>query len=88
VWRHEGGNAGLGVSGSGDVLAGLVGGLAARGADIEQAAAWAVRLHARAGERLAARYGTLGYLAREIAPEVPALLQALGSRRQRRIGFG
>lgn len=87
-WRHEGGNAGLGVSGSGDVLAGLLGGLAARGAPLEQAAAFAVRLHARAGERLAARVGSLGYLARELAFEVPALLDALAPRAQRRIGFG
>ena len=87
-WRHEGGNAGLGISGSGDVLAGLIGGLAARGAPLEQAAAFAVRLHARAGERLAARLGSLGYLARELSFEVPALLDALGPRTQRRIGFG
>lgn len=87
-WRHEGGNAGLGVSGSGDVLAGLIGGLAARGAPLEQAAAFAVRLHARAGERLAARLGRLGYLARELGLEVPGLLDALAPRAQRRIGFG
>ena len=87
-WRHEGGNAGLGVSGSGDVLAGLIGGLAARGASLEQAAAFAVRVHARAGERLAARLGSLGYLARELSVEVPALLDALAPRAQRRIGFG
>jgi len=88
AWRHEGGNAGLGTSGSGDVLAGLIVGLAARGAPLEQAAAWGVRLHARAGERLAARLGTLGYLARELSYEVPLLLETLAPRPQRRIGFG
>ena len=88
VWRHEGGNAGLGVSGSGDVLAGLITGLVARGAALEQAAAWAVRLHARAGERLAGRLGVLGYLAREIAIEVPAIMAALSAGPSRRIGFG
>ncbi len=77
IWRHEGGNAGLGTSGSGDVLSGTIAGLLARGATLEQAAAWGVALHARAGVRLAARYGTLGYLAREIPAEVPALLDAL-----------
>jgi hydroxyethylthiazole kinase-like uncharacterized protein yjeF len=76
-WRHVGGNAGLATSGSGDVLAGLIAGLAARGASLAQAAAWGVALHARAGERLAQRLGPLGYLAREIAGEVPALLEAL-----------
>jgi ADP-dependent NAD(P)H-hydrate dehydratase len=88
IWRHEGGNAGLGVSGSGDVLAGLMTGLVARGASLEQAAVWAVRLHARAGERLAARFGVLGYLAREIALEVPAIMAALSAGPSRRIGFG
>jgi len=88
LWRHEGGNVGLGVSGSGDVLAGLIAGLAGRGAPLEQAAAWGVRLHARAGERLAARLGTLGYLARELAFEVPPSLEQLASRQSRTIGFG
>jgi hydroxyethylthiazole kinase-like uncharacterized protein yjeF len=74
-WQHEGGNVGLATSGSGDVLAGIIAGLAARGADLAQAAAWGVVLHAQAGERLAARLGKLGYLARELADEVPALLE-------------
>ena len=72
--RHDGGNAGLGTSGSGDVLAGLLVGLAARGASVVQAAAWGVALHARAGENLARRIGALGYLARELPAEIPALL--------------
>jgi hydroxyethylthiazole kinase-like uncharacterized protein yjeF len=78
-WQHEGGNAGLATSGSGDVLAGLVAGLAARGATLAQATCWGVALHAQAGVRLAARLGPLGYLARELADEIPALLdQAAG----------
>ena len=40
--------------------------LAARGATPAQAAAWGVYLHAAAGDALAARMGTLGYLAREL----------------------
>jgi ADP-dependent NAD(P)H-hydrate dehydratase len=77
VWRHEGGNVGLAISGSGDTLAGIIAGLAARGASLEQASAWGVALHARAGERLAERFGPLGYLAREIADEVPAVMHSL-----------
>jgi hydroxyethylthiazole kinase-like uncharacterized protein yjeF len=77
VWKHDVGNIGLGSSGSGDVLAGIIGGLAARGATLEQAAAWGVALHARAGDVLAKRVGYLGYLAREIAAEVPSLMQTL-----------
>lgn len=77
LWRHQGGNIGLATSGSGDVLSGLIAGIAARGAPIEQASAWGISLHAHAGAALAARVGTLGYLAREIAGEVPAVMQAL-----------
>jgi NAD(P)H-hydrate repair Nnr-like enzyme with NAD(P)H-hydrate dehydratase domain len=79
LWLHEGGNTGLAISGSGDVLAGLIAGLAARGATLEQAAAWGVALHAMAGEQLALKHGPLGYLAREISTEVPALLRALAA---------
>lgn len=75
-WLHCGGNSGLGTSGSGDTLAGIIGGLAARGAALEQAAVWGAALHARAGEALAEKFGPLGYLARELAAEVPRLMAA------------
>jgi ADP-dependent NAD(P)H-hydrate dehydratase len=77
LWEHCRDNVGLAVSGSGDTLAGIVGGLAARGAPLEQAAAWGAALHARAGEALAARMGPLGYLPRELADEVPRLMHTL-----------
>ncbi|QNA99400.1 NAD(P)H-hydrate dehydratase [Massilia sp. Se16.2.3] len=77
MWQHEGGNVGLAISGSGDTPAGIIAGLAARGADLAQATCWGVALHARAGERLAARLGVLGYLAREIPDEIPALLESI-----------
>jgi hydroxyethylthiazole kinase-like uncharacterized protein yjeF len=80
LYQHEGGNVGLAISGSGDVLAGIIAGLAARGAPLDQAACWGVALHARAGERLAERMGTLGYLAREISQEIPALLEQLAGK--------
>lgn len=74
VWTYRGGAPGLGVSGSGDALAGIVGGLAARGADPLTALLWGVLLHGEAGEALAARVGPVGFLAREIAEEIPALM--------------
>jgi ADP-dependent NAD(P)H-hydrate dehydratase len=77
LWRHTGGNAGLAISGSGDVLAGIIVGLAARGASTEQATVWGVALHARAGDVLERRFGPVGYLAREISREVPSLMRAL-----------
>ena len=75
MWQHEGGNVGLAISGSGDVLAGIIAGLAARGASLAQATCWGVALHALAGERLAERMGLLGYLARELPGEIPSLLE-------------
>ena len=74
LWRDDAGGLGLGVSGSGDVMAGIVTGLAARGATAAQAAVWAAHLHGRAGDRLAAAVGRLGFLARELPPEVPRVL--------------
>ncbi|WP_166872144.1 NAD(P)H-hydrate dehydratase [Salinibacterium sp. ZJ450] len=80
LWQVGSGQAGLGTSGSGDVLAGAVGGLLARGASVEQAACWGTHLHAAAGDRLAARIGPTGFLARELVAELPTVLLELGQR--------
>jgi NAD(P)H-hydrate repair Nnr-like enzyme with NAD(P)H-hydrate dehydratase domain len=74
AWRYDGGAPGLGVSGSGDVLAGVVGGLLARGAEPLNALLWAVWLHGEAGGALAKKVGPIGFLAREITDEIPFLL--------------
>ena len=66
---------GLGTSGSGDVLAGLIAGLLARGTAALPAAAWGVWLHGRAGLALGESMGPVGYLARDLSPRVPALMQ-------------
>lgn len=75
--HFDGGHVGLATSGSGDTLAGVIGGLAARGAPPLQAAVWGVYLHGAAGQRLASRVGPLGFLAREILDEIPALMATL-----------
>jgi hydroxyethylthiazole kinase-like uncharacterized protein yjeF len=76
-WTVSTGHPGLGTSGSGDVLAGAVAGLLARGADPAQAACWATYLHTAAGDRLAPRVGRLGFLARELVDEMPRILTEL-----------
>lgn len=76
------GNVGLATSGSGDTLSGIIAGLAARGAQPLQAAVWGVYLHARAGDVLAKNIGRLGYLARELLAEVPALMSELYKRKK------
>ncbi|WP_238147052.1 NAD(P)H-hydrate dehydratase [Rhizorhabdus dicambivorans] len=65
---------GLATGGSGDVLAGIMAGLAAQGADPLTAAAWGVWLHGEAGRRAAGRIGPIGFLARDLPGEVPRLL--------------
>lgn len=74
AWTFRGGAPGLGVAGSGDTLAGLVGALLARGAEPLTALLWGVLMHGEAGELLSAKVGPVGFLAREIPNEIPALL--------------
>ena len=79
VWRIGSGHGGLATSGSGDVLAGTVAGLLARGAEPAQAACWASHVHAAAGDRLAVSVGAMGFLARELLDELPRVLVELGA---------
>lgn len=77
LWRVEAGDAGLGTAGSGDVQAGIVTGLLGRGASATQAAVWGAYLHGAAGDALAERVGPVGFLARELPGQLPALLADL-----------
>jgi len=78
TWRIPQGHPGLATAGSGDVLAGLVVGVLARGAEPEQAACWGTYLHSTAGERLASAVGGVGFLARELVDQIPPVLAELG----------
>ena len=73
--RYPGGGVGLATGGSGDVLAGIVAALLARGAEPLTAAAWSVWLHGEAGRQLAGSVGPIGFLARELPPLIPGLLE-------------
>jgi hydroxyethylthiazole kinase-like uncharacterized protein yjeF len=84
LFQSTNGNLGLGTSGSGDVLAGLITGLCARGATPEQAAVWGVFLHASAGDALARAIGGLGFLARELLPQIPVSLEDVSAARRSR----
>jgi hydroxyethylthiazole kinase-like uncharacterized protein yjeF len=76
AFRFQGGGVGLATSGSGDTLAGIVGGLAARGADPLTACLWGVYLHGEAGRVLSKEVGRVGFLAREILDKVPGLMES------------
>jgi len=81
AWLFEGGSIGLGTSGSGDTLAGIIAGLLARGATPVQATLWAVYMHAEAGRRLSTMHGPLGALAREIPTEIPSIMRDMSEVR-------
>jgi ADP-dependent NAD(P)H-hydrate dehydratase len=81
VFRYTEGDVGLATSGSGDVLAGALVGLLARGATLDQAAVWAVYLHGAAGNKLKRRVGTIGYLARELCDEIAPLMNTFSEGR-------
>ncbi|WP_100813423.1 ADP-dependent NAD(P)H-hydrate dehydratase [Microbacterium lacus] len=75
-WRVSAGGSGLGTSGSGDVLAGAIAGLAARGLSAERAAVWASWTHASAGDRLTEHPG-LGFLAGDLARELTPVMNGV-----------
>lgn len=70
VYINGSGCSAMAKAGSGDVLAGVIGGLMAQGMTREDAAAYGVYIHGLAGERAEARLGERGPLARELALEL------------------
>lgn len=95
TWVCGRGHSCLGTAGTGDVLAGLIGGLIAQfvrlspgvgagkaGAlDLYEAARLAVNAHAIAGERWAEHHGAdAGLLAGDLADDLPAVLDAMRAR--------
>lgn len=79
AWITDQQAVGLGTSGSGDVLAGLVGGAAARCGDPLQAALWGTFAHMEAARLLSATVGEVGYLARQLLDQIPQCLPNNGS---------
>lgn len=84
VWRIDGGGPGLATSGSGDVLAGAIAGFAARGVPPARAAVWGSWAHARSGDALTARTG-IGFLARDLLPELTRAIFATAGRAPREV---
>ena len=71
----------LAVGGSGDVLAGLVGGLMAQGLGTRAAALLGTWTHAHAGRDVGLGQGSRGVFASEIADRLPAMLTELEASR-------
>lgn len=71
------GNSGLGTGGTGDVLAGLLGGLLAQGINAWDAARLGVWLHGTAGDYAAAQFTARAMLARDVLACIPDAFRAL-----------
>jgi NAD(P)H-hydrate epimerase len=69
------GNSALATAGTGDVLAGAVGGLLAQGMGPLDAASAAVYLHSRAGFLVSERLGDSGLLAGDLLDQLPIALR-------------
>ncbi len=74
---NNSGNDGLASGGSGDVLAGLIGGLLAQGSDPFAAAVLAAWLHGRAAELVSAKQGTAGMAAADLLLQLPVARREL-----------
>ena len=79
LWANTTGNPGLARGGSGDVLAGMIGGLCAAGLPPLEAAKCGVWLHGAAADRAAARLGQWGML----PSDLPAALGELFAENSR-----
>jgi NAD(P)H-hydrate epimerase len=76
------GNPGMATGGSGDVLAGVMGALCARGLDAWTAATSGVYLHGAAGDDAAFRRGEEGLLAGDLLDGLAAVLRRLAPPRR------
>jgi NAD(P)H-hydrate epimerase len=71
------GNPGLATAGTGDVLAGVVGALLARGSSAWEAATAAVYLHGLAGDLAARRLGEESLMAGDVLAALPDAIRLL-----------
>lgn len=73
------GNPGMATPGMGDVLSGIVGALLGQGMAPLDALGFGAFVHGWTADRLAAQVGPVGYLAGDLADELPSALAALGA---------
>lgn len=75
IYRNTSGNSGLARGGSGDILAGMIGSLAAQGLSAEDAAICGVWLHGRAAERCSARRSQTCMLPHDIFEDLGIMMR-------------
>ena len=75
MYLNQSGNDGMATAGSGDVLAGLLGGLLASGLDPAEAVPLGVYLHGAAGDAAKEQKGRHAMTARDILKGIPAAIR-------------
>jgi NAD(P)H-hydrate epimerase len=70
-------NAALATAGTGDVLAGIIGGMLAQGLEPFPAAVTGTFLHGAAAEEASGRIGEAGMLASDLFLSIPAVMRQL-----------
>ena len=73
IYINTSGNSGMATGGMGDVLCGMVAGFIAQGYNIKTASHIAVFLHGFAGDKLAKKKGTIGFLPTDLIEIIPNL---------------
>ena len=74
VYINSSGNPGLSTAGTGDILAGMIGGFIAQGIKTEDASKLAVYIHGKAADNYVKKNGMRGMIASDILNEIPLLL--------------
>jgi NAD(P)H-hydrate epimerase len=74
VFINTTGNPGMATAGSGDVLAGMIGGLVAQKIPPLEALKAAVFLHGWIGDNVSQKKGQISLIARDLIDEIPAVL--------------
>ena len=82
IYRNTSGNSGMATGGSGDVLAGILGGILAqkkhaRSCDLLEVAALGAYLHGLCGDRAAERLGEYAVMASDLMDALPEILRPL-----------
>jgi NAD(P)H-hydrate epimerase len=75
IYKNATGNSGMGKGGTGDILAGMIGGLIAQGLHAFEAACLGVHLHGLAGDRAAEALGEHSMVAGDLIEHLPAAIQ-------------
>ena len=87
LYINDTGNPGMATGGSGDVLAGIIGALAAQGYDAYEAAKIGVYVHGLAGDICEKEIGQIGMTAMDICEKVPAAFKMLSETEPSEVHF-